>query len=81
MFVWPRKGTKDGLVGVVSGTGPIGCRTTDRLPVFLSGCEYPDWVVFRPNVLIQGPAACVAAGFFGNDWSVDATQSQFMNRE
>jgi dienelactone hydrolase len=81
MFTWPRKGTKDGLVGVVSGTGAIGCHTTDRLPLFLSGCEYPDWVVFRPNVLMQGPGACVAAGFFGNDWSVDANQSVFKNRD
>ena len=81
MFVRPRKGTKDGLVGVVSGTGAIGCHAIDRLPIFLSGCEYPDWVVFRPNVLVQGPPACVAAGFFGNDWGVDANQSVFKNRE
>jgi len=81
MFVRPRKGTKDGLVGVVSGTGVIGCHTLDRLPLFLSGCEYPDWVVFRPTVLMQGPAACIAAGFFDNNWSVDASQSAFKNRE
>jgi hypothetical protein len=81
LFVWPRKGTKDGLVGVVSGTGVIGFHATDRLPIFLSGCEYPDWVVFRPNVLTQGPAACVAAGFFGNDWTIDPGQSEFKARE
>ncbi len=81
MFVRPRKGTKDGLVGAVSGTGAIGFHATDRLPIFLSGCEYPDWVVFRPTVLLQGPGACVAAGFFGNDWSVDDNQSVFKNRE
>lgn len=81
LFVWPRKGTKDGLVGVVSGTGVIGAQATNRLPIFLSGCEYPDWVVFRPNVLMSGPAACIAAGFYGNDWAIDPSQSQFKNRE
>jgi predicted esterase len=81
LFLRPRKGTKDGLVGVVSGTGLIGCSATNRLPIFLSGCEYPDFAVFRPSVLLQGPAACIAAGFFGNDWGIDLNQSQFKNRE
>ena len=81
MFLWPRKGTKDGLVGVISGTGPIGFRANDRLPIFLSGCEYPDWIVFRPNVFTAGPAATVAAGFFDSDWRIDANQSEFKNRE
>jgi len=77
MFTYPRKGTKDGLVGVISGTGAIGSHTTDRLPIFLSGCEYPDWVVFKPAVILGGPAACTAAGFFGNDWDIDPAQSAF----
>ncbi len=81
LFLRPRKGTKDGLVAAVSGTGVVGMRTTDRLPIFLSGCEYPDWVVFRPTVLMQGPSACVAAGFFDNKWAVDPDQSAFRNRD
>lgn len=81
LFVRPRNGVKDGLVAAVSGTGIVGMRTTDRLPIFLSGCEYPDWIVFRPTVLTQGPSACVAAGFFDNEWRVDSDQSAFRNRE
>ncbi|MEA2552980.1 MAG: hypothetical protein QOJ65_1156, partial [Fimbriimonadaceae bacterium] len=52
LFLRPRKGTTDGLVGAVSGTGIVGMRLNDRLPYFLAGCEYPDWVVFRPDVLL-----------------------------
>lgn len=77
LFLRPRAGTPDGLVGVVSGTGPLGMRLTDRLPYFLAGCEYPDWVVFKPNVLTDGPAGATAAGFFDNQWRVDPQQSAF----
>lgn len=80
MFVWPRKGTDEGLISVVAGTGPVGMRANDRLPIFLSGCEYPDFVAFRPEVWLNGPAACLAAGFYDNDWKVDADQAAFVNR-
>lgn len=77
LFLRPRAGTPDGLVGVVTGTGPEGMRLTDRLPYFLSACEYPDWTVFKPNVLLDGPAGVTAAGFFDNQWRMDPQQSAF----
>jgi hypothetical protein len=80
MFIWPRRGTDEGLVSVISGTGPVGMRSIDRLPIFLSGCEYPDYVAFRPDVWANGPSACLAAGFFDNDWKVDPDQGAFVNR-
>jgi hypothetical protein len=46
-------------------------RLTDRLPFFVSGVGYPDCVLFRPDALTKGLAGIKAAGFFGNDWSVE----------
>lgn len=75
LFVRPRKNSRTSLVGVVSGTGETGLRMTDRLPYFVSGIAYPDWVVFTPDTLVKGPSGALGAGFFGNDWSINAGDS------
>jgi hypothetical protein len=41
---------------------------TDRLPYFVSGVAYPDWIVVNPEVLVEGNDAIVGAGFFDTDW-------------
>ncbi|MHC4917935.1 MAG: carboxylesterase family protein, partial [Planctomycetota bacterium] len=71
LFIRPRPGSDIASVGVVSGTGLIGTRLTDRLPYFVSGVGYPDLTVLRPDMLTTGTDGVVAAGFFGNDWSVE----------
>ena len=54
LFVYPRPASDTGLVGVVSGTGPVGMRLTDRLRYFVSGVAYPDLLIFGPGVLTEG---------------------------
>jgi hypothetical protein len=71
LFVRPRPGSDVASVGVVSGTGLKGMRLTDRLPFFVSGVGYPDCILFGPEALTKGLAGVKAAGFFGNDWSVE----------
>ncbi|HEV8000181.1 MAG TPA: hypothetical protein VGP63_09900, partial [Planctomycetaceae bacterium] len=71
LFVRPRPGSDVASVGAVSGTGVKGMRLTDRLPFFVSGVGYPDCVLFGPDALLKGLAGVKAAGFFGNDWSVE----------
>ena len=71
LFLQPRPGSDRALVGVVTGSGPAGMRLTDRLPYFLSGVAYPDCTVLGPECLSQGVAGVRAAGFFGEDWSVE----------
>jgi pimeloyl-ACP methyl ester carboxylesterase len=71
VFVRPRPGSDVAAVGAVCGTGLKGMRLTDRLPFFVSGVGYPDCVLFGPDVLTKGLAGVKAAGFFGNDWSVE----------
>lgn len=71
LFLRPRHGSATACVGVVSGTGIAGMNLTDRLNYFLSGVEYPDCTVIGPEMLREGVKGVRAAGFFGNEWSVD----------
>ena len=71
LFVRPRPGSHVASVGAVCGTGVKGMRLTDRLPFFVSGVGYPDCVLFGPEALTTGLTGVKAAGFFGNDWSVE----------
>jgi len=71
LFLRPRPGSATACVAVVSGTGVAGMKLTDRLNYFLSGVEYPDCTVIGPEMLQEGVKGVRAAGFFGNDWSVD----------
>jgi predicted esterase len=71
LFLRPRAGSTVACVGVVSGTGVVGMKLTDRLPYFLGGVDYPDFVVIGSEMLTQGSKGVRAAGFFGLDWSVD----------
>jgi len=71
LLVRPRPGSDVATVGAVCGTGIKGMRLTDRLPFFVSGVGYPDCVLFGPDALTKGLAGVKAAGFFGNDWSVE----------
>ena len=72
LLIRPRANDDDqSCVGIVTGTGPAGMRTVERLPYFLSGVAYPDCTVISADSLTKGIAGVRAAGFFGPDWSVE----------
>jgi pimeloyl-ACP methyl ester carboxylesterase len=71
VFVRPRPGSDVATVGAVTGTGIRGLRTTNRLPYFLSGVGFSDLLILDSSALLKGNAAIRAAGYFGNDWSVE----------
>ncbi len=81
LFCRPRPGSERAMVGVVSGTGLAGRRLTDRLPYFVSGVQYPDWIVLDATMLERGVHGVIGAGFFGNSWEVDARQSAWRDPE
>lgn len=66
-----RRDPSGALIGIVGGTGLVGMRLTGRVPYFVSGLHLPDLLVLTPEVLTKGTAGIAAAGFFGNDWSVE----------
>ena len=58
----------DASVGIVAATGLPGARLMNRRPYLNLGISYPDLTVFADDddgVIVR------AAGFFGNDWSVE----------
>jgi pimeloyl-ACP methyl ester carboxylesterase len=80
LLIRPRPGSDLASVGVVAGTGLIGMRLTDRLPVFSSGIAWPDCVVLSPDCLKRSGAGIRAAGFFGLDWTVKGGEFAFENK-
>jgi hypothetical protein len=70
LFVRPRPGSNVALVAVVGGTGLGGMTLTQRLPYFVSGVNYPDFVLLDGASLKDGLRAVRGAGFFGPDWGV-----------
>ncbi len=71
LFVRPRPNSVVATVGVVSGTGVIGMRMTNRRPYLSPGFAYPDFV-FSTAMLDEGDKAVQAAGFFGLDWKLES---------
>jgi len=72
LFIRPRPDSRAASVGVIGGSGLAGMRLTDRMPYFVSGVAYPDWIVVGADALTRGTAGVRGAGFFGLDWSIDA---------
>ncbi len=71
VFVRPRPGSDAALVGAIAGTSAEGMRISNRMPYFVSGVAYADFVAVRNEALSNGGMAIVGAGFFGNDWSLE----------
>ena len=38
---------------------------------FVAGTGYPDFLIFSPEMYRSGLAGVGAAGYFGNDWSLE----------
>jgi pimeloyl-ACP methyl ester carboxylesterase len=80
LFTFPRSESDIAAAAVVCGTGPVGQRLTEALPYFSSGVAYPDWSVFAPEMLEQGSAGVIGAGFFGYDWSLARGQHAWQDQ-
>jgi hypothetical protein len=81
VFIRPKAGSAKACVGAVGGTGIRGMRLTDRMPYLLPGVAFPDVIIARTSLLVQGEEGIVAAGFFGLDWSVKEGEFVFGNQE
>lgn len=68
LLIRPRPGSDRATVAAIAGTDATGLRLTDRLPIFSSGVGYPDWLVLDSSG-VQG------AGYFANDWTLNAEES------
>ena len=71
LFIRPRPNSDIACVGVVSGTGIMGMRMTERRPYLAPGYAYPDLMIFNSDMLTKKIEGVKVAGFFGLDWSVE----------
>jgi len=77
LFIRPRPDSDTASVGVIAGSGLPGLRALNGNRYFVSGTGYPDWTVLHADMLKDGAEGVIAAGYFGNDWSVETGESQW----
>ncbi|MEN2414894.1 prolyl oligopeptidase family serine peptidase [Flavobacterium mesophilum] len=76
-FVVPRTDSKTAMVGVVSGTSEKGMKAT-WANNYISGITgFPDVMIFKTDLLLNGLPDMKVSGFFDNDWS--AKTLEFFN--
>lgn len=71
LFLRPRPHSDVASVAVVSGSGLPGMRLSNTLPYLQPMIGFPDVFVAGADSLEKGLAGVRAAGFFGEDWSVE----------
>jgi hypothetical protein len=72
LMVRPRPDEDEAVVGVVAGSGREGAAITNRLRYFVSGINYPDFLLVGADGLSRGIDGIRAWGYFGPDWSIDS---------
>ncbi len=80
-FVRPRPDSDAACVAVIAGTGMPGMRLLHNQRYFVSGTGYPDWMILHTDMLRDGEAGVIAAGYFGNDWSVQTGESHWRDAQ
>ncbi|HRN56213.1 MAG TPA: alpha/beta hydrolase, partial [Agriterribacter sp.] len=70
-FTWPIKNSPLTSVGVVAGTGLKGMNAANANQYFAGGSGFPDYMIFRLDMLRDGSRAIELAGFFDNHWQMD----------
>ncbi|MEI6865328.1 prolyl oligopeptidase family serine peptidase [Flavicella sp.] len=78
-FTYPRKDSKTASIGVVSGTGTLGFNAVMPNSYFRSGASIPDMMILSPSVYNKGIEEVKAAGYFGNDWTVENGNIEWKN--
>jgi dienelactone hydrolase len=77
LFVRPLPGSTDRSIGVVATTGPRGGLVAERLPCFVPGLGFADWLIATPAVFERGWAGVRGTGFFDNTWRWSPADSAF----
>jgi len=70
-FVYPLTGSPKNSVGVITGTGIEGLKSTTPNRYFVSGSGFPDFMIFNSSMFREGIEGIVGAGYFDNEWKLD----------
>jgi len=60
-------------VAVITGTGIKGMQAANANQYFAGASGFPDYMIFRLQMLQAGAPGVLMAGFFGNDWKFPAS--------
>jgi hypothetical protein len=69
-FVWPLHNSGVASVAVISGTGIKGMNAANANQYFAGASGFPDFMIYRLNMLVTGAEKVKMAGFFDNDWQL-----------
>lgn len=69
-FIWPLRNSSVASVAVISGTGIKGMNAANANQYFAGGSGFPDYMIFRMNMLQEGVNGIEMAGFYDNDWKL-----------
>ncbi len=72
-FVWPRRDSEVASVAVITGTGLTGMQAANANQYFSGGSGFPDFMIFTNTMLQKGVEGVKMAGFYNNDWSLQAS--------
>ena len=78
-FVWPIKGSAVNSVGVIAGTGLKGMSAASANQYFAGASGFPDFMIFRLDMIQSGVNEIKMAGFFDNNWKL-STGNFIMNK-
>lgn len=71
-FVWPMKGSHVNSVGVIAGSGIKGMNAAVANQYFAGGSGFPDFMIFRLDMLKSGVEEVKMTGYFNNNWQLSA---------
>lgn len=70
-FTWKKPGTDAHTIGVITGTGVSGMQAATANQYFAGASGFPDYLFFKLDMLKNGSAGIVEAGFYTNDWNIE----------
>lgn len=71
-FIYPRTDSETASIGVVSATGIRGMKAAFNNVYLENGSMFPDFLLFDETALTRGNDGVKCAGFFSNNWTVEA---------
>ncbi|TDQ11389.1 carboxylesterase family protein [Pedobacter metabolipauper] len=69
-FIWPIAGTESNTVSVISGSGINGMNAVNANQYFAGGSGFPDIMIYRLKMLVDGANEVEYAGFYDNEWNL-----------
>lgn len=78
-ITYPRVDSNTASVAVITGTGVSGFKAAIPNKYFGSGTDTPDVMIFNSSIYKEGINGVEAAGYLGNDWSLENGEVEWKN--